>query len=333
MKFLVVVHRYWPNAGGSEANCYRFAKQASKMGADVTILTQDGQAHDNVKVTTDINILVNEKFDLIFVHGSCPIQDVVLNNIEVIQQVSPVFYLIVQPSDSEVCQRGMQHAKVVGIGTSFDKAHCEKYRAQGKMSGIARPYFYPIDNEIVGVPGFRERYDIKTPNMFISTGGFWPHKRMNQLEAAFREAGRDDTTLVLMGYDIRFGSPPLQSEFVKVIVGADQQEVMNGYLESNLYILNSLLEGYGLGILEAMQHNVPWISTDVAAAHDLEHLGTIFDSHDELVKLIKKFSIPYDKKTQNKINEGKKYVDRTHSSERCVIGMYNIIAELNSNGA
>jgi glycosyltransferase involved in cell wall biosynthesis len=282
-KLLFVVHRYPPyGVGGSEYNVQRIAEQAVKEGHDVTVFSEYDGEYNGVTVTTDSNI-VFQPFDLIFVHGSCPHQDFVHQHSADIP--SPIYYLIVQPSDSNICQYGMQHATWIGYGTSFDYAHIAKYGLEHK----GREFVYGIDTSIEATQGFKDRYAITTSLMYLTVGGFWPHKQHKELAEIFRRADPFDTTLVCMGYDTRFGQPPMQSHNVVVIYGADQQEVFNAMLESNLLILNSTSEGYGLVLLEAMYYMCPWLSTDVAAAHDLHELGygTIYHSDEELERYLK----------------------------------------------
>jgi glycosyltransferase involved in cell wall biosynthesis len=153
--------------------------------------------------------------------------------------------------------------------------------------------------------------------MYLSVGGFWPHKRMNELSEEFQKANIDNCTLVLMGYDTRFGQPPMRSKNIRIFVGADQQTIFNAMRESDLYILNSDNEGYGLVLLESMLNGCEWIGRDIAAAHDLHTyyaLGNTYKTKEELQILLKSFL-----KNENAIKAGKSFVTTTHNAERSVI--------------
>lgn len=311
MRFLFVVHRYPPNyTGGSERNIQRMAEAAVALGHESVVLTDlHSGDHNGVRVTSN-RAIVNEKFDLILVHGSCPTQDFIHYNSEQISKISPIYYLLVQPSDSHISQLGMKNATYIGCGTSFDVEHAIKYGHQSKIKNFT----YGIDtkNEI-GQPGFRERYGINTKEMFLSIGGFWPHKQHIQLANAFREVNRPDCTLVLMGYDVNHGKPPAQSANVKVIVGADDEDVRDALWEADLLVQNSISEGYGLSLVEGMLNRTPWISTPVAFAYDNPSLGELFVDEDGLKTALRNFVVKSDEyltKNQNIVLE--KYdIERT----------------------
>lgn len=309
MKLLIVVHRYFPYAGGSEYACQTIAEGAVKQGHDVTVLTDKGESHNGVKVTNMRSVALDETWDLIFVHGSCPTQDFIHVHAETIVKKSPIYYLLVEPSDHPLVLHGMKHATFIGWNTSHCLLHIEKnnYSAKG------RQFLYSIDTDRVGRDGFKERYGITTQNMFISVGGFWEHKRMFELKDAFLEANRPDTTLVLMGYDVRHGNIPPQSEFVKCIHGADYQDVLDGIYEADLYISNSRKEGYGLVLLESMYNLTPWASTNVGAAGDLKEYGHVFEDN-ELVSVIRNFEDHH----MHNYDIGWKYVLDNHSPAQSV---------------
>jgi len=274
-RILFVVHRYgYP--GGSEQNTKTMAEECSHRGYDTWVLTDEHMGEQNgVKVSTDMSIAYNEDWNLIVVHGSCPTQD----RIHVTKPKSKVLYLLIQPSDHPIAIRGMENADYIGCGTSFDWAHVKKHGMESKSVD----FVYGIPNDSLGRPGFRQNFGITTKNLYISAGGFWPHKRMIQLENAFIRANVPDTTLVLMGYDSRHGQIPHNDKNVLVLFGTAREHVLSAMAESDLYISNSEAEGYGLVLLEAMYNKCPWLSTDVAAAHDLAAHGTIFNGEDELI--------------------------------------------------
>jgi glycosyltransferase involved in cell wall biosynthesis len=284
-KLLFVVHRYAPYPGGSEKNVQRLAEESVRQGHEVTVLTGEHKGDLNgVNVTSDPQILLTQRFDMIFVHGSCPMQDIVHAHAELISQVSPIYYLIVEPPKNAVCwESGMKHATWIGWGTSMDRAFLEEkgFKAKG------HEFLYGVES-CEGQSGFKERYGITEPNMYVSAGGFWPHKRHKELADAFREANVENTHLVLLGYEGHYGLPT-QSKNVSVVLGASQQDVYDAMFEADLYILNSESEGYGLVLLEAMANGTPWIATDIAAAHDLsiQGFGTVYHDTNTLKNLLR----------------------------------------------
>jgi glycosyltransferase involved in cell wall biosynthesis len=280
-KLLFVVHRYAPFPGGSEYNVQRLAEEALRLGHDVTVLSDEHKGDLNgVRVTSDRSIAFGQ-WDMIFVHGSCSTQDFIHSN----TFQSPVYYLLVEPSDHPMVQLGMDKAKWIGWGTSFDLAQIKKYGHEQK----AAQFIYGIEPNVMGNEGFKTKYQITTQKMYVSAGGFWPHKQHAELATAFRKANVPDCTLVLLGYDNRNGVIPQQFGNVVVLMGASQQDVYDAMYEADLYVLNSLTEGYGLVLLEAMNNGCPWVARNIAAAHDLNQqgLGAVFEGTDGLVAWLK----------------------------------------------
>lgn len=289
-KLLFVVHRYpHPNrpdiAGGSEYNTQRMAEEAVRQGHEVWVLTDEhGGDHNGVRVTSD-RAIVNTPFDMIIPHGSCPAQDFIHWHSEAISKISPIYYLLVQTSDHPMIQRGMQFAKWIGCGTSMDWEQVKKYGHLAK----GREYIYGIDG-IDGQEGFKARYGISDGEyMYLSAGGFWPHKQFDGIIDAFNRAAVPNTKLVLLGYDNRFGPISRASKNVIPIFGASQQDVYDAMYEADLYILNSTAEGYGLVLLEAMYNECDWISRPVGGAPELAKFGfgQIYNSDKEFVDLLK----------------------------------------------
>lgn len=308
-KLLFVVHRYG-HPGGSEYNVQRMAEECVRQGHNVTVLADinTGDLND-VKVTND-RMIAFSKWDLIIVHGSCNTQDFIHENAHVISTISPIYYLLVQPSDSIVVRKGMKHAKFIGCGTSFDYDHVKKYGHTDK----AVNFRYGLSN-CQGHGGFRELAGVTTGKMYISAGGFWPHKRMDEIVTAFNEASPKDTTLVLLGYDTNHGAAPESSRFVKCFEVSDPALVYDAMSEANLLILNSEAEGFGLVLIEAMYNFCPWISRPIAAGFDLAQrkMGKTFNSYPELVNILKNHSV-----TDFELKRGRIYAANMHSIQNSV---------------
>lgn len=325
-KLLFVVHRYpHPNrpdiAGGSEYNTQRMAEEAVRQGHEVWVLTDEhGGNHNGVNVVSDKNI-VNTPFDMIIPHGSCPAQDFIHHHSEAISKVSPIYYLLVQTSDHPMVQRGMQFAKWIGCGTAMDWDQVKKYGHLAK----GREYIYGIEHT-EGTDGFKERYGISQAEyLYLSAGGFWPHKQFDGIIDAFRRASPPNTTLVLLGYDNRFGKISPASKNVIPIYGVSQQEVYDAMCESDLYILNSTAEGYGLVLLEAMYNECEWISRPVGGAPELAKLGfgRIYNTNDEFIQLLKNPHVYYEPDDLRPHN----YIHETHMIEHSVNSILKVLDE------
>ncbi|MBY0428263.1 MAG: hypothetical protein K2Q32_03490, partial [Alphaproteobacteria bacterium] len=220
---LFVVHRYPPFPGGSEYYVRDMAEAAVAQGHTVSVLSgQHGGDANGVRVTSDGSIL-SEKHDVIIVHGAdVAIQDFVLKNAAKIP--SPILYLIILPSETPVALEALQSARWIGCSTPADWAHVEKHGVAHKAVEVRHGVRI---TEAIGVEGFRAKHNITTRQMFLSCGGYWPHKQMRELVELFHEANPADTTLVLTGYDNRSNAMPPASEFVKPLLLDDKQDVMN----------------------------------------------------------------------------------------------------------
>lgn len=325
-RLLFVVHRYAPYPGGSEYNVQRLAEETLRQGHDVTVLTDTHMGdYRGVKVTSDRSIAF-QTWDMIFVHGSCPTQDFIHSN-EEIGRNSPVYYLLVEPPKYFTGRElGTKNATWIGCGTTQDWNFVRERGLEDK----ARKFIYGIPTGIIFPDGrnveasFKERYQINTNRMFISAGGFWPHKRMNELADTFRKADIPDCTLVLMGYDKEHGPLPTQSKNVVVLYGTTEQDVKDAMFDSDLYILNSESEGYGLVLLESMNFGVEWVARDIAAAHDLSqlNLGRIYNTQEELIELLR--TPIYDPYRYWKLVE---YVRTVHSIENSVNCLLSVLDE------
>jgi glycosyltransferase involved in cell wall biosynthesis len=282
-KLLFVVHRYAPYPGGSEYNVQRLAEEALRRGHRVTILADTHLGdYRGVRVTSDRRVM-REPFDLIIVHGDLSPQKAVLAKAHRLR--SPVLFLLVEPKTRDHVLQGMQRASFVGWGTSFDLEHIRHFGHATKATRCR----YGVPASTQGRPGFKAAFGIRTSRMYLSAGGFWPRKGMEELTRAFLEARPPDTTLVLMGYDLRRGVPD-GAPGVRVVVSAEHQAVLDAMCEADLYVMNSRSEGFGVVLLEAMLNRTPWAARDIAGAHDLRDCGTVYATYEDLVRLLASFA-------------------------------------------
>ncbi len=109
----------------------------------------------------------------------------------------------------------------------------------------------------------------------LHVGAHRPHKNHRVLLAAFAEVARavPDVRLVLVGQpDDRFGTavPELVrrldlADRVDVRVAVDDAELLALYRGAAAFAFPSLVEGFGLPVLEAMAAGVPTVTSDAAA--------------------------------------------------------------------
>jgi glycosyltransferase involved in cell wall biosynthesis len=144
-------------------------------------------------------------------------------------------------------------------------------------------------DQAVGRPGFRTRHGIAAEKrMFVSTGGYWPNKRMRELAALF-ETAKTDAILITTGYDNRSRLMPDRTDRVLPLMIDDRSEVLSAIAEADCYLMHSKDEGFGLTLLEAMLNRTPWIAHATGGACLLDAFGLTYDRDADLVRLIETF--------------------------------------------
>lgn len=309
-KICFVVHRYAPFPGGSEVNVQNMAEEMLRRGHDVSVVAHVHQGDLNgVKVSNDYSILTH-RWDLIIVHGGdCISQDIVHRNAALLK--SPILYLIIKPSDSLHCAHGMKMHNFLGYGTSMDIDHIKKYGQAIK----ARRVRYGIKPELTIKPKSNHNGLI-----FVSAGGYYPHKAMVPLAEAFEKANIPNAELHLYGYGE--GPTPKPSDRIKVFFGDSKDSVMQAMANADAYIMNSFEEGFGLVLLEAMMNKTPWFARDIAGAHDMKNYGTVYKNEQELMELLSKF-----KRNDRKVEDSFNYVMANHTIHDTCNDLDDIIVE------
>jgi glycosyltransferase involved in cell wall biosynthesis len=312
-RILYVVHRYAPFPGGSENYVRDMAEETLSRGHEVCVFTGEHQGDWNGVRVTDLISVLNEKWDLIVIHGGdVGVQDFVLRHASAIQ--SPILFMLIVPSESQTYLNAIRECDYIGCSTKEDWNYVIDKGVVTKSKEIR----HGIDPKIsTGLPGFREKYGIKTQYMFLSCGGYWPNKAMKELVDTFNRLGRDDVTLVLTGYDNRHNIKPEESEFVKPLMVENRDDVMSAIMESDLYIMHSHKEGFGLVLLEAMLNKTPWTSRNIAGAKLLKDFGFTYEHDEDLLQYMKEF-LDAGYVTDEKIDNAYEFVTLNHTIKNTV---------------
>ena len=312
MRLLFVVHRYYPYPGGSEYYVQNMAEEMLRRKHDVTVLAHEHQGDQNgVIVSNNYNTILNQKWDLIIVHGGDVIsQNIIHINADKLR--SPVLYLIVKPSDSEVCVNGLKHHRFLGYSTSMDIEHLKKHGVSEKGRRVR--------HGIVPDLYFRNIMD-KTKTIFVSAGGFWSHKAMTPLAEAFTKANIPDAELHLYGYGEKH-LMPAENDVIKCFFGMDKTEVLLAINAADAYIMNSYEEGFGLVLLEAMMNKTPWYARDIAGAKDMCYYGTTYNDEQELMELLRNHE-----RNDWKIEDAYDYVMANHTIQDTCNDIEDVLLE------
>ena len=290
MKLLFAVHRYAPFPGGSEYYTQAMAEEAASRGHEVAVLAGEHQGDLNgIHVTSDAQIL-GWPWDLIVVHGGdVGLQNFVLSNASRIP--SPILYMLILPSNSDVCVTALKECAYLGWSTPDDINHIRKHGQNDKAKRVR--HGIKLEDSI-GRPGFKAKHGI-TKRMFLSCGGYWPNKKMRELADVFTRSNLEDAVLVTTGYDNRMDLMPVTSNCVMPLMIDDKAEVLSAISEADCYLMHSNQEGFGLVILESMLNETPWISRQIAGAAMLNKFGQTYQTDGQLINLLKNFDpILYD---------------------------------------
>lgn len=280
-----VVHRYAPFPGGSENYVRDMAEETAARGHYVAVFAGEHKGdYHNIRVSSSPSIL-QEPWDLIVVHGGdVGVQNFVLANGQHLG--GPILYMLIMPSHSQECVRALHNVRYIGCSTLADWRHVAAYNAQDRAVRV-RHGINAMTSK--GEPGFRQLYGITTPYMFLSSGGYWPNKAFDELVGIFQDTKRTDATLVLTGYDNRFGIMPKESDYIKPFLFANRRDMLSALQEADLYILNSYSEGFGLVLLEAMVNRTPWVGRCIAGAELMREYGATYQTPEELRTYLKLF--------------------------------------------
>ena len=317
MKLLFAVHRYAPFPGGSEYYTQAMAEEAASRGHEVAVLAGEHQGDLNgIHVTSDAQIL-GWPWDLIVVHGGdVGLQNFVLSNASRIP--SPILYMLILPSNSDVCVTALKECAYLGWSTPDDINHIRKHGQNDKAKRVR--HGIKLEDSI-GRPGFKAKHGI-TKRMFLSCGGYWPNKKMRELADVFTRSNLEDAVLVTTGYDNRMDLMPVTSNCVMPLMIDDKAEVLSAISEADCYLMHSNQEGFGLVILESMLNETPWISRQIAGAAMLNKFGQTYQTDGQLINLLKNFDpIIYD------LPAAKQHILDNHTIGSTVDDIEHIIAE------
>ncbi len=312
-----VVHRYPPYPGGSEYYVQQMAEECLSRNLNVNVVTGEHKGNLNgVYVTSNADDLLHK--DLVIVQGGdVSVQNFVLENIKNID--SPVLYMIIKPSESQTCLKGLRDAKFIGCSSLEDWEHVKKWKKEHKAHKVIHG-ISPRDCK--GEKGFfKEKYNIpKNKRMFLSCGGYWPNKKMIELADAFEKAKLKDSVLVTTGYDNRYNIMPHSRENVIPLMVENPKDIKNAISDADCYIMNSNAEGFGLVVLESMYNKTPWISRNIAGAKLLSNYGIVYETEDELTNILKTWTVD-----KNKIEKGYDYVVGNHLIKNTVDDILKLI--------
>lgn len=148
-------------------------------------------------------------------------------------------------------------AKVLTV-SEFSANDIRQTYALSKERVSVVPPFVALDQTVAGDPGVGSPY-------YLVVGSLDPRKGLDRVLDWYRSLPEPDFKLVLVGREVKTFSATNVPEFPGVIKlnDVDDARLSALYKSANAVIQPSRFEGFGLPILEAMQHGCPVISSDL----------------------------------------------------------------------
>lgn len=157
--------------------------------------------------------------------------------------------------------------------------------------------------------------NLVSKNYILYVGNAYPHKNLEKLFRAFELVSEErNIELVIIGRE-DFFYKKLKEKIPKglhILHSIDDSQLFDYYTNAALFIMPSLMEGFGLPLLEAMHLSCPVVASDIPALREIGGNACLyFDPNNEkdIYKRIK--NVLDDKNLQkNLINEGKRQSEK-----------------------
>jgi len=140
-----------------------------------------------------------------------------------------------------------------------------------------------LDREKFQLPQEPELFESKESKKILCVGNYVPRKGIVYLIEAFAQIERQDFTLHLVGnrknnssYYNQLNNAVNKLKLTDCVVfhdGADQDNIKQLYASSDIFVLPSFQETFGIVFLEAMHYGLPIITTNVTAMPELVEDG------------------------------------------------------------
>ncbi|PIZ97851.1 MAG: hypothetical protein COX78_04185 [Candidatus Levybacteria bacterium CG_4_10_14_0_2_um_filter_35_8] len=143
---------------------------------------------------------------------------------------------------------------------------------------------------------------------FLYVGNAYPHKNLNNLILAYSKFNKKDIPLILVGKEDYFYkrlkekvSRMKLSNRIIFRENVTDEELAKLYKNAIALIMPSLMEGFGLPVLEAMANKCLVLASDIPALHEICGKNAIFFDPDDPEKIFKKINFVYLNKSDRKI--------------------------------
>ena len=148
-------------------------------------------------------------------------------------------------------------------------------------------------------------------NLILYIGNAYPHKNLETLLLAFKNSNLQNTKLVLIGKDDYFYKR-LRKKANEFKVGglvefhgeATESELLSFYKKAKVLVIPSLLEGFGLPVLEAMANNCLVLASDIPVLHEVGGDAAIYFNPNDVGDLSTRVKEVFEGKYSENISKG-----------------------------
>lgn len=200
---------------------------------------------------------------------------------------------------------------------------------------IIKEYNLPAEKVVTVYPGIKETVTLQprvygmnqlqtkyhiSDNFILFVGTLQPRKNITRLIEAFSKIERTkDLQLIVIGkkgwlYEEILAAPEKfgVEKDVKFLEGVNDEELEIFYKNAICYVLPSLYEGFGLPVLEAMQHGCPVITSNVSSLPEAGGDAALYVDPEDVDDIAKKITrLVHDKSLREElVSKGKKQVQK-----------------------
>jgi glycosyltransferase involved in cell wall biosynthesis len=290
------------------------AKQAAGAVKNWKIVKADIKWHTLDEQINFPKILEKEKLDLVhFPYFSVPIfykrpyvvtiHDLIIDHFptgKASTLISPLYSLKLIGYKYVITTAADNAKRIITVSKTTKKEIIEHLKiVQEKIEVI----YEAVDDKLEILPGspLRKKH-------FLYVGNAYPHKNLNNLILAYAKFNKKNIPLILVGREDyfykRFKEKVAKMKLSDKIIfreNVSDEELASLYKEAIALIMPSLMEGFGLPVLEAMANKCLVLASDIPSLHEICGKNAIFFDPNDPEKIYKKINFAYLNKSNRKI--------------------------------
>lgn len=242
----------------------------------------------------------------------------------VVHDLIPLWYAETHPSHFRGPQRWLVNR---GLRTACRRADELITISAASAADIARRtgrtrHVHVIHNGLAPVPQ-AEAADGPAEGYLFSVGSALPHKNLAGVLAAYRAYRQlSDRPLPL----IICGAPDTGEPFVTCMRGLSDAALQAYYRGATAFLFLSRAEGFGFPPLEAMQHGVPVVCSDIPALREVTHGKALLvdpDDSRQVAKALLRATTPGD--ARERLREQGQATAAQYRWERCARQVFDVL--------